>query len=124
MEAVGSPIHLIGLVTTIPAVWAVFTLRLIPHILWTTKTTPDIPTRNSRIISKPRVQRQPPIATDRNIRQLQINAPNDKNVVRDTLAITVRNSSPYWFSSTGHHCSLSSCRSWLHQERKSLILVI
>ena len=95
-----------------------------PHICWTTKITPTMPTRSNRIISKARVQPQPPTVRDRRNRQLQINAPNDRHMVKSKLVVSIRDSSAYWFSNMGHHRWLRSCQNWLHQDRNRSIVLI
>jgi hypothetical protein len=99
-------------------------LSVDPHISWATKITPAMPTRSSKIISKARVQPQPPAVIDRRSRQLQINALDDKHTVNGKLVISVRDSSTKWFSKIGQYSWLRFCQNWLHQERKSLIVVI
>jgi hypothetical protein len=99
-------------------------LKSNPYISCTTKIIPSMPARNSRIISNTRAQPPSPTVIDRNTKQPQINAPNDKSIVSGTLAINVRDSNTDWFSSIGHHCWLSVFQNWLHHERNSLSAVI
>ena len=82
-----------------------------------------MPNRRSRIISNARAHPQLPTVSDRRTRQLQTNAPEDKQSVNDKLVVSVCDSSTNWFSTVGQHW-LKFCQNWLHQDRRSLIVAI
>jgi hypothetical protein len=68
-----------------------------------------MPPASRMIIIKERAQPHPSTVSDRRTRQLQVNAPNDKQIVNNKLAISVRDRSTNWFSRIGQYRWLRFC---------------